>query len=184
MGIIARLFGNNNASVDVNVIDGQAPTRDQFVIDDPVVDSNVYNSTIDTQLSAFERVVALSEIDHFDEAVHEVYRSNGALNLDSKLSELKMVFKNATFESMEVLKERILVLEQHEALCNSHDQYEQALQCVTQRTSIQRKVERLSQALVEADAGQGMVVKILESYKRGFFYAKGQLLNSINQQYE
>lgn len=181
MGFIAKFLGYNNASDDVNVSDGPTPTRDQFIIDDPVVDSSAYNSAVDTQLGAYERVVALSEMDHFDEAVHEVYQSNGGLNLESKLAELKMVFKNSIFESIEELKVRLHVLEQHEALCNSHDQYEQALQCVGQRTSIQRKVDRLSKALVEADAGEGMVVKIITSYKRGFFYAKGQLLNSYNQ---
>ena len=40
--------------------------------------------------------------------------SNGLLNLESKISGLKLVFKNATFESIEALEDRILELEQHE----------------------------------------------------------------------
>lgn len=179
MGIIARLFGNSNTSSDVDVLDGRVPNRDEFIIDEPVVNSSSDANTSDSPLDAFEGIVALSEVSHYDEAVFEVYHNKGAISLDSKLAELKLVFKNATFKSIETLEDRILELDQYEALCNSHDQFEQALQCVRKRVRIERKLARLQQAFQEADEGKGMVSGILESYKRGFFFAKGQLLNSI-----
>ena len=179
MGILARLFGNNNALSDVNLLDGNVPTKDQFVIEEPITDSVPDQSCVESQLGAYDRVVELSEVSHYDEAVFEVYHNKGTVNLDSKLKELKLVFKNAAFESIDFLEDKILELDQYEALCNSHDQYEQALECVRKRTNIERKVARLKQAYTDADSGQGMISGIIESYKRGYFFAKGQLLNSI-----
>ena len=179
MGILARLFGNTNTSPDVNLLDGNVPTKDQFVIDEPITDSVLNQSPLLSRMDAYEKIVALSEISHYDEAVHELYHSKGLLNLESRISGLKLVFKNATFESIEVLEDRILELEQHEALCSSHDQFEEALMWSRKRVNIERKVTRLKQAYNDADSGQGMILEVIESYKRGFFFAKGQLLNSI-----
>ena len=47
------------------------------------------------------------------------------------------------------------------------------------RVNLERKVNRLKQAYNDSDSGQGMISEIIESYKRGYFFAKGQLLNSI-----
>ena len=179
MGILARLFGNTNTSPDVNLLDGNVPTKDQFVIDEPVTNPVLTQYPVSSQKGPYEKIVALSEISHYDEAVLEVYHSKGLLNLESKISGLKLVFKNATFESIEVLEDRILELEQHEALCSSHEQFEEALMWSRKRVNLERKVTRLKQAYNDADSGQGMISEIIESYKRGYFFAKGQLLNSI-----
>ena len=77
MGILARLFGNTNTSPDVNLLDGNVPTKDQFVIDEPITDSVLNQSPLLSRMDAYEKIVALSEISHYDEAVHELYHSKG-----------------------------------------------------------------------------------------------------------
>ena len=71
MGILARLFGITNASSDVNLLDGNVPTKDQFVIEEPITDSVPDQSCVESQLGAYDRVVELSEVSHYDEAVFE-----------------------------------------------------------------------------------------------------------------
>ena len=74
MGIFARLFGNTNTSSDVNLLDGNIPTKDQFVIDEPVSDPVLTQYPDASQLGPYEKIVSLSEMSHYDEAVHEVYQ--------------------------------------------------------------------------------------------------------------
>ena len=67
MGIFARLLGNTNTSSDVNLLDGKVPTKDQFVIDEPITDSVLNQSPLLSRMDAYEKIVALSEISHYDE---------------------------------------------------------------------------------------------------------------------
>ena len=59
MGIFARLFGNTNTSSDVNLLDGNVPTKDQFVIVEPVTDPVLTQYPVASHLRPYEKIVAL-----------------------------------------------------------------------------------------------------------------------------
>lgn len=161
-----NLFGKT--SDDVLVQEG--PERELFVADE-LIEEDAPVPAKNVVLDPYDKAVAFSEMDYSEIAKNEVFESKGVLELDSRLAELVQGFQNVMQEAVNALEDKRMRAEHSEAFFNAHNQYTEALKHLRIKSMIEKKLDLLEQAKAEAPEHKGMVVGILQSYKRGYMTA-------------
>jgi hypothetical protein len=179
MSFWKNLFGNQDQLLVAPIANEMGPTRDEFLAE-TLIDEEVPQKEIRAGEASecFHEVLHYAERDLYHDAMHETYRANGHLLLDERLQDLIEAFQKKLEVAILKLQGVADDLGVHEATFNAAGYLENALMFANKRKGIEREISFLKTALEDSYSRKGLVRNRLESFKRGFYQAKFEVVQS------